>query len=73
MNVRDLYNCTIGKSYRVNKLLLDRNERMLLGAVGLNKKACVSVSVRNTNGVIINVHGAKLALSKKLSKRIVIE
>lgn len=67
----DLYSCAVGKSYRISKLLLDRSVCARLEAMGLNKDAYVSVSIKNSNGVIVNVHGAKIAISKKLSRRIV--
>ena len=69
--MRDLYSCAVGKSYRITKLLLDKGECMRLQAIGLNKDAYVCVSIKNSNGVIVNVRGVRIAISKKLSRRIV--
>lgn len=69
--MRDLYNCVIGREYHINKLLLDKSECVRLRALGLNENALVCVSIKNTNGVIVTVRGVRIAISKRLSRRIV--
>ena len=68
----DLYNCRIGESYLVNTLILPRRERTRLCSLGLIKGAKVRVRLRTRDGVIIEAYGTRVAMSKRVCRRVVL-
>ena len=68
----DLYNCRIDESYHVSKLMLSQRERTRLESLGLFKGASVRVRLRTQNGAIIEAYGTRVAMSKRICRRVVL-
>ena len=69
----DLYNCHVGECYSIRDVILKPSERARLGALGLVRGARVSVKVRTRGGAIIQSLSSRVARSKKLCRRVVLE
>lgn len=69
----DMYNCKLTRSYRIESVLLDRQARASLCALGITRGSYISVAARTRYGVIAYARGRRIALEKRLCRRIVLE
>lgn len=69
----DLYNCKLTRSYRIERVLLDRHTRSSMCALGITRGTYICVAARTRYGVIAYARGRRVAIEKRLCRRIVLE
>lgn len=69
----DMFNCPIGKVFYISRIYLPEREKIYLHSFGVYKGCEIVVRVRDRSGVIMCSNGRRLAVSKKIGRRVILK